>query len=118
MLKSLLMLLFLVGCASKMPTATDYGTYPQQYKEITRDYLLSRLKDPESARFEYFTEPKKQWVSAGGSAFHLGYAVCVTYNAKNSYGGYVGSQTEAFLIRDDRVLVYTPSRLQWGRVVC
>ncbi|WP_322071001.1 hypothetical protein [Paraburkholderia bannensis] len=98
--------LLVAGCAIK-PSATemaaaDYGAYPDDYKQIIESYESMRLKDPDSARYQYLGMPVRAWGGHGSGKF--GYAVCALINAKNSYGGYVGARPNYFLIRDGRVV--------------
>jgi hypothetical protein len=65
-----------------------------------RDYLVPRLKDPDSLHFSQFTNPitkelhgKKGWV------------VVTKYRAKNSFGGYTDDEAIA-LMRDDKVVLW------------
>jgi hypothetical protein len=81
----------------------DYGAYPTEFKQVIERYMTHVLKDPESARYEYLNMPMRGWRrTSGGSKF--GYVVCVNVNARNSYGGYTGSQPSYFMIHDDRVI--------------
>lgn len=101
-----LAVLAVTGCAirpsmTEMATA-DYGPYPDDYKHIIESYESMRLKDPESARYQYLGMPMKAWNGLGGSQY--GYAVCALINGKNSFGAYVGARPNYFLIRDGRVV--------------
>lgn len=55
-------------------------------KSAGKNLVLAGLKDPESAIFGDYTK--------------IGSAACLTVNAKNSMGGYVGAQ-QATLIKED-----------------
>lgn len=96
----------LAGCASAPSTqetaAADYGSYPADFEQIIRNHMSRKLKDPESARYEFLNQPKAAWATLGGKKF--GYAVCTNINAKNSFGGYVGSRPSYFLIRNGAVI--------------
>jgi len=98
--------LLLAGCATK-PTldelnSADYGAYPYGYKDTISSHMSRRLKDPESARYDYLNQPQKAWNGFGGAKY--GYAVCVNVNAKNSFGGYTGGQMSYFLLRGSSVI--------------
>jgi hypothetical protein len=100
----------LSGCATPPATVTqnaDYGQFPTDYKLSVRSFLQTYLKDPESARVRYLTEPIKAYNRAapiaGGNPLQFGYLVVVGVNAKNSYGGYTGEQPMRLLIKDDIV---------------
>lgn len=95
----------LSGCAVATPedlAKADYGPYPTNYEAVVRSYMNRTLKDPESARYEFLNSPKQSWNGIGGLKF--GYSVCVNINAKNSYGGYVGTRMSYFMIKDGRVI--------------
>lgn len=97
----------LSGCAGQNPpspseiSSANYGTLPGDYKEQIKSYLSTRLKDPYSAKYD-FIEPYKgysqdgQWSSTGG-AINFGWIIPVYVNAKNSFGGYTGSQKYVFM---------------------
>lgn len=55
--------------------------------------MADRLKDPYSARYSWLNTPTK-----GYFMWTIGYVVCATINAKNSYGGYAGQELFAFFI--------------------
>jgi hypothetical protein len=88
--------------AEGMATA-DFGPVPVTHEEQIKQWALSALKDPESARFGRFSKPRKEWMVASQKAV-FGYSVCADINAKNSYGGYTGNQRYWFFFRDDKLL--------------
>ncbi len=108
--------------ASLPEPGADYGIYPQNYQEIVTTAIAGILKDPDSAKYSGFTQPRHDQVihlefqsdGKGGLVTDgssppvrtaiYGYAVCVAVNAKNSYGGYTGNQTYWLLIRDGQVI--------------
>ena len=84
----------------------DYGSYPKNYQEIIRSSLEKSLKDPDSAKYSDYKEPKKEYYITDPTKREVlyGYAACVSVNAKNSYGGYSGSMPFWFLIKDSKVI--------------
>lgn len=109
----LLLSLALLGCASKALTteeamAADYGNHPSNYEEIVTDWFYETLKDPDSAKYRFESEPTKAYTRkapvAGGGISEFGYYIKVLVNAKNSYGGYTGWEEYRLLIRDDKVV--------------
>ncbi len=84
----------------------DFGAYPQDYKKIIESYFQETLKDPYSARYSYFREPKKDahLVDTKSRVALYGYSVCVNVNAKNSYGGYTGNKPYWLLIRNGEII--------------
>lgn len=94
------------GCATA-PTVAEFesayfGEYPGDYEGMIKGYMAQRLKDPESARYQFLNAPRKAWNGFGGRKY--GWAVCATINGKNSYGGYVGNRPSYFLLRDGLVV--------------
>lgn len=101
-------LCLLAGCATPPPTANefataDFGELPGDYHEIIKAYMQSRLKDPESARYDFTRSPGKVWMGNPGNRTY-GWAACAGINAKNSYGGYTGPQTHYFVIKSGTVV--------------
>jgi hypothetical protein len=96
-------------CVEGLKTA-NFGKMPKNYRKIIESYMEKVLKDPDSAK--YFWDdalgPKSGTGFDVGSASCQGYgwAVCVSINAKNSYGGYTGPKSAFFLIRDDAVVYH------------
>lgn len=84
-----------------MSTA-DFGTYPENYEELIKSWATTALKDPESVRWGRMSKPRREWMVVNLKPF-FGYSVCADINAKNSYGGYTGTQTFWFLIRDGKI---------------
>jgi hypothetical protein len=121
-LLALLTLLFLVGCVSaptpELVAAADYGSFPSDSERTVKDYLAKRLKDPDSALFREFTAPTRVYVGNRIEGVKFGYMVCATYNAKNSYGAYVGYSRDGFLIKNGSVIAYFPDGENFGRDVC
>lgn len=75
---------------------------PENAASIARAYILSSLKDPDSAQFRN-GDLRKGWVRDGllrGGAYHFGWIYSVDVNAKNSFGGYVGYQKHYILIQN------------------
>lgn len=80
----------------------DCGPYPSNYETLVQQWAATNLKDPESARYGRISKPRREYMIASLKPFY-GYSVCADINAKNSYGGYTGSKTFWFLIRDGRI---------------
>ena len=80
----------------------DFGPYPKDPDALIKAWATAHLKDPESAHFASVSKPRKEYMIADSKPF-FGFSVCVGINAKNSYGGYTGSQLYWFLIRDDKI---------------
>jgi len=80
----------------------DFGKYPENYEQVAKNSL--HLKDPYSAVYEKISKPIRyhnfdEYVKNPRiSPFLAGHLVCVTVNAKNSYGGYTGYTTYGVVI--------------------
>ena len=108
----------LFGCAH-LPTPeeiahADYGPFPDNYEQIVKIYYSSVLKDPNSAIYKEITSPRTWALGNRLEGAKFGYLVCVTLNAKNSYGGYVGYKTDALLIRNSAVIEYIQNGVYFG----
>ena len=83
------------GCAST-PTSEElatasFGEYPSDYQNVIRNHLRETLKDPDSLRDLEMTAPRKAFFRESlYDSMHYGWVSLVTFNAKNSFGGYVG----------------------------
>ena len=97
------------ACASTklyIPTSqnmenADFGTYPENYPELVKNHMESRLKDPESARYRFKDKPIK-WYEPSETleTTVFNYQLVAYINAKNSYGGYAGESEYRFSIRN------------------
>ena len=94
----------LTACATKptpIPTRGPMPT-PEQYEPAVKRLLLSGLKDPDSLKQLRIAEPQPTAWRDGiihGSTPHAGWLICFEYNAKNSYGGYVGLKRDGYVFR-------------------
>lgn len=108
----------LAGCAQiKAPTdaeaaAADYGPFPADFEQTIRRFNAARLKDPASAQYAAWSAPQTYWFGTRDTSTY-GYLVCVALNAKNSFGGYTGFQTDGYLLRGG-VVVRFFQRGQYG----
>ncbi|MNJ32305.1 hypothetical protein D3C77_269670 [compost metagenome] len=107
-----LVLAVLAGCASG-PTPQDiqHADYGQpiaqnQAEERIKQYFNGTLKDPSSAQYR-FSKIEQGYII--GSAFEgkplfAGYIITANVNAKNSFGGYTGSQGYQFLFQNGKLV--------------
>lgn len=113
----LVLFLAITGCASSQPQAyvpskaeadsADYGLFPDGYEALIKSHMQGVLKDPESARYRFTQQPKRDFKTGATSASAIYfYSVDVLVNAKNSYGAYVGEHEYWFKIRDNKVIDY------------
>lgn len=94
----------------------DVGARPKDYKSLVESAIRGDLKDPDSAKFFDFTEPRKE-VMVEQNNFVYGYSTCVYVNAKNSYGGYVGKQLYWAFIRNNQVLRIKNTSEAYGDII-
>lgn len=80
----------LSACAASSQNRVE-SAVPQNYRELVASSLRPTLKDPYSLRDAQISEPTTLPLLLGTQA------VCVRFNAKNSYGAYTGLQTAAFV---------------------
>ena len=95
--KYLAPLAVVMGCAMTPPRDLPHpGPEPTaaQAENIARGYLETVLKDPDSLKaFKIIRGPyQRDYLLDIGVPWRRAYVVCFTYNAKNSYGAYAGSQ--------------------------
>lgn len=72
---------------------SDAGQAPTCYEQTIRDYLQISLKDPRSIIDFSVSKPILTSCAVGIYGPFHGWRVALSYNAKNSYGGYVGLKT-------------------------
>lgn len=81
----------------------DAGSAPTQYEQTIRSHLRVTLKDPNSMTDFSVSEPVLTSCSVGVYGPFHGWRVATSYNAKNSYGGYVGIQTNYYWFHGDNL---------------
>jgi len=85
--------------------ALDYGPPPENYEQIIRDYLRTRLVEPDFAMIQSKAGPKPlyQKETVLRDRQH-GWAVCVMINDKDSRGAYPGFYPMVLYIREGEVV--------------
>ena len=107
-------LIFLVsvilgGCATpgggflNTNVPADAGQAPEEYEQTIRNHLRIALKDPNSMMDFSVSEPLLTSCSVGIYGLFHGWRVTARYNAKNSYGGYVGLMTYYYWFHGERL---------------
>jgi hypothetical protein len=87
------------------PQELDPGPKPTQEDANTaiKAHLREVLKDPDSIKdYELKSIVSHTWSDGGKTGvvfYNAGWAACASYNAKNSYGGYVGKSLHTYLVR-------------------
>lgn len=100
---SLVGMVFLVlaaGASGRSAGNFGFGpppSYPTAMEWVTT-HLQINLKDPESVKGLAISQPIADCHSRGhpGRRDVCGYRMCVAFNAKNGFGGYVGRQVRVF----------------------
>jgi hypothetical protein len=107
-----------IGCVQPATeaeiAAADYGPEPtqEQAEHAIRLWMRHYLKDPGSV-----TDFEAKWQGSGylrqaplaGGATFWGWRYEASWNAKNSYGGYVGITSHAFVIKNGYVIGHVPA---------
>lgn len=81
----------------------DAGTAPSTHEETVRAYLRANLKDPYSVMDLSISAPFFSNCAVGIYGPFWGWRVDVSYNAKNSYGAYVGLKTYHYWFHGERL---------------
>lgn len=114
--------LFLGGCATSASTpkvVDPPGPKPdlEKLEAIILDGLAKSLKDPDSLKqFRIRSGPTlATWYSGflTGNYTNSGWLVCYEYNAKNSFGGYVGLQQGAAVFKGGVYEPYAITNVNW-----
>jgi hypothetical protein len=104
----------LVACVTVTPREISEATFsplPENYQETVKASINSLLKDPYTAVYIFGT-PRRGFIQDGflrGNAKHFGYIIPVGVNARNSYGGYTGTQQYYMLFTKDKFFDITRS---------
>lgn len=105
-----------IACASTplvpRPTAaeieaSDCGERPDEdvAKSFAEFWILSKLKDPESARIEWSAIHRSTFRKSGtNDLYQFAWELTAFVNAKNSFGGYTGSKPWHFFFRGDSLV--------------
>lgn len=101
----------LAGCqTTPADEALVKQSVPKDYRAQVLQALRDNLRDPYSVRDAEITGPVALYVGlgAGVNGSSRGPGVCLRYNAKNGYGGYVGRQLNAAWFSASGVVLMTP----------
>lgn len=125
-----IMIFLLVGCTSSykeyqanlatlLETTADlefeYGPKPMVDKDILELSIKSLLKDPDSAKFIWGDLYKCDFPSKKSAVLpRLGWCVEVSYNAKNSFGAYVGYKSYRYRYYEGDLHSMCIKDHQWG----
>jgi len=99
------------GCGNLTPPSAaeianfDYGVYPDNYKDIVKNYVLLTMIDPESAMFRFEGLPFQQYQTAFlGRPLRFGWIIKVSINGRNRFGGYAGWQRHWYMIKNGVII--------------
>lgn len=109
---TVVLVIFAAGCATTDNVtraeieSADFGTYPENFEALIKEYLYKNMIDPTSMLTEFTGQPYKGYCYAPvfvPPGQHFGYGVPFRLNGKNRLGGYVGWNAEVAYIRNGRV---------------
>lgn len=116
--------LALIGCASAPNTSSEIainaGDAPTlaASEAAIKGYLSDTLKDPDSLKqFSIVSGPTYMTWYRGllfGGGHDAAWLVCYEYNAKNSYGGYVGVKRDGNALRRTNDGAQVVPLVNWG----
>ncbi|WP_241640741.1 hypothetical protein [Rosenbergiella epipactidis] len=87
---STILLLSACTVSKKDANSVNYGDKPSNYSKALIGDIKRSLKDPDSIKVVSITNPYRAYSTYGFGSIQYGWYITVRYNAKNSYGGYVG----------------------------
>ncbi len=82
----------------------DFGgkLYPSRAGKVVEGYFSSILRDPSSVQYKDMSLHKAYELI--DSKWVFGYVICVSVNAKNAFGGYVGYKRYGLFTRNEKLL--------------
>ena len=89
----------LSACSVSMDEANsaNYGAKPENNEQQVISLIKGNLKDPDSLKVLSITNPVRAFAKYGFGSTEHGWFTTITYNAKNSYGGYAGATSRNFV---------------------
>ena len=120
--------IFLAACATQ-PTKeealnADYGAMPTtaDFVSTVESEIRRRMKDPDSAKFQYPFHAQKGWYQPPFGKRYFGWWTCGLVNAKNSFGGYTGFGYFLAVYNGGRVVYVNLEEkgesVDWTRAAC
>lgn len=114
----MLPILLAAAAIAAVPDFGAKGAYEDDVK-IGEAFIKSDLADPYSAHIEWRYDFVPLDEKLPLSKRTAGYATCVTVNAKNAYGGFVGERQYRIIIRNGSVIDYAGvSELRFVPDIC
>lgn len=111
-----------VACASPVYTPQQITTVPRGEKpdiseaqKLVMPYLKRSLKDFDSMKdYQFLSGPHRTVATLVNGDYQEAWMICVEYNAKNSYGGYIGIRTQTIpLVYSSPGTVTIPPQENW-----
>lgn len=106
--------IMIIGCTTQPSNQPKQETYnlpneqelkaiviepiPSNYQDIIKRYHVMTLKDPDSAKYEFYGEPTKAYGVRANRKPNYGWLVKLQVNAKNGFGAYTGYEVEKFIL--------------------
>lgn len=106
-MRVILSLIVLAGCTpATAPPDAPLRPAPANHRASVDAWLQTALKDPESVRDLEVSELRQggEWTGYAFEGMVPRHYACVTFNAKNSFGGYSGLSTYALFFEGDEVV--------------
>ncbi|WNC72520.1 lipoprotein [Thalassotalea psychrophila] len=107
----------LSGCATTS-SKRDFGTYPNNYESVVKDYYHATLRDPDSAKWVSIRLIGRRSIPQLFKPTVHGFLVCATLNGKNAYGAYTGYITDGLIINNGVVVRHLPNGMHYDKSVC
>ena len=98
--------------------AIPVGPRPADFRVAIDHYYAQTLKDPASVSVYRVSELFETTYPVGGFKKRRVWTACVQVNAKNSYGGYTGTTTDAVYFEGDQILLVYEAWRVLGKETC
>jgi hypothetical protein len=93
--------------------AIRFGEYPQEYRNLIKKFLSSKLSDPESTAYRFGTPYKGSiLLDENLESPAYGYVVVVKVSERNESGRYGEERPYIFLIKDHSMWLVDSSRVK------
>ena len=82
----------------------SYGTPPDNYQKVLKDYLINNLDNYKTAKVEFINEPAKSSIDHLGDTYS-GFRVCLSINEQRG-DYYIGYKNHFFMINNNNVSLH------------
>ncbi len=110
-------LIFVISACSNIPAPSlispdentllqnvNYGSSPDNYQKILKDYLIKNLKNYKTAKVEFINEPSKLSIDHLGDNYS-GFRVCLSINEQRG-DYYIGYRNHFFMINNNSISLH------------